>query len=118
MESITLGQIGVVVTFLVGLISGISYLRAHLKKWVAESVKDEIKPLEDGLKEVKTRVDAVDMENCKNFLVQQLAEAERGIEWDEIERERFWEQYEHYTEHGGNSYIKQKVERLQKNNKI
>ena len=112
MESITLGQIALAITFIVGLISGASYLKTNLKKWVSESLKDEFKSLDDKIKEIQRRVDDVDLENCKNFLVQQLSAAERGVKWDEIERERFYEQYQHYKDKGGNSYIKAKVERL------
>ena len=58
------------------------------------------------------------MENCKNFLVSFLARCDRGEYIDEIEKERFWEQYEHYRELGGNAYIGNKVESLRKEGKL
>ena len=60
--------------------------------------------LQKGLKDV-------DLENCKNYLVTYLAEVERGEPKDAIERERFWEEYGHYISEGGNSYIKEEVQR-------
>jgi len=42
MDKITIGEIGLVVTFLVGLISGIKYLKSNMKDWVAESLKDQL----------------------------------------------------------------------------
>ena len=118
MESITLGQIGLALTFLVGLITAVRYLKTNLKKWVVDSLKDELKGLDGKINDLKKQIDDVDVENCKNFLVQQLSDAERGVKWDEIELERFYEQYEHYQQKGGNSYIKSKVEKLKAEGKI
>ena len=118
MEGITLGQIALTVTFLVGLISGIGYLKTNLKKWVTDSLKDEFRSLDSRIKDLQKQVNDVDIENCKNCLVQQLSDAERGVKWDEIELERFYEQYEHYQEKGGNSYIKSKVEKLKAEGKL
>lgn len=36
----------------------------------------------------------------------------------ETEAERFWEQYEHYKASGGNTYIKNRIERLQAEGKL
>ena len=58
------------------------------------------------------------MQACKNYLVSFLSDVEKDELTDEIERERFWEQYQHYTEHGGNSYIKRKVEKLKSEGKL
>lgn len=58
------------------------------------------------------------MQACKNYLVSFLSDVEKNHPIDETERERFWEQYQHYTEHGGNSYIKRKVEHLQSEGKL
>ena len=58
------------------------------------------------------------MENCKNYLVTFLAACERGQAHDEIELERFHEQLSHYQAIGGNSYIKDKVMKLQNAGKL
>jgi hypothetical protein len=76
---------------------------------VIVGVKKAIKPL---LAPIEKKIDSVDMEHTKNYLVRFLAEVERSQEHDEIEIERFHEQYEHYIKIGGNSYIKAKVEKL------
>lgn len=60
---------------------------------------------------VRVELKKVDMESTKNYLVMVLSDIEKGKKMDEIESERFWEQYRHYTEAGGNSYIKRRVER-------
>ena len=118
MEQITLGQIGLAITFIVGLISGISYLRNHIHQWISDSLKDQFKSIDDKIGKLQDRVDDVDMGACKNFLVARLAEVEKGNQLDEIEKERFWEQYEHYSKIGGNSYIQRKVEQLKADGKL
>lgn len=118
MEQITLGQIGLAVTFIVGLLGGIGYLKTHLQDWIRESLKDDFRAMEDKICAVQNRLDDVDMGAVKNYLVSTLAIVEKGGWLDEIEKERFYEQYEHYSKIGGNSYIQRKVEELKKDGKI
>lgn len=51
-------------------------------------------------------------------LVSFLAGVEQGEAVDEIQTQRFYEEYEHYVNRGGNSYIKQKVQKLKDKNLI
>jgi hypothetical protein len=118
MEGITLGQIAVAVAFLVALISGISYLHKHLKEWIAQSLKDQLDSIKTEIKGLRTRIDEVDMESTKNFLVRVLSDIEQETPVDEVERLRFWEAYQHYSKMGGNSYIRDKIEKLQKAGKL
>ena len=119
MEQITLGQIGLAITFLVGLITGINYLIKQVKKWIedlqdkiSKSLSDQFESFDKKIDDLKQQVDDIDMETTKNFLVSMLSDLEKGIVWDDIETERFWEQYEHYTAKGGNTYIKTRVDKL------
>lgn len=118
MDSITIGQIGLFLTFIAGLITAFATIYRWLKKWLDKLFAAQLKDIDDRIKSVEKRVDAVDQEACKNYLVTLLSDAERGKPLDEIEKERFYEQYEHYVKNGGNSYIKSKVERLKAENKI
>lgn len=118
MEHITIGQIAEAVALLVGLIGGLTFLHVQLKKWVSDLLKDEFKEVNKKLDAVTAGLDEVDLENCKNFLVVILADIEKGNPLDEIEKERFWEEYGHYIDKGGNSYIKTKVERLKAEHKL
>ena len=117
-ETITLGQIGLAVTFLVSLISGIAFLRKSLKKWIGSTMTEQMDTLGKKIDTIHDRVEEVDQQATKNFLVRILSDVERGKELDEIEEERLWEEYEHYTSHGGNSYIKRKVEKLKQEGKL
>lgn len=115
MEDITVGQIGIGVTFLVGLITGIGYLTALIKKSIKSVLQEELKPLNDKIDEMQKELKKTDMEATKNFLVSFLANAEYNPV-NEIELQRFYEEYEHYTKMGGNTYIKDKVEKLKEKN--
>lgn len=112
MEQITIGQIALAITFIVGLISGITYIRKHLQKWIADSLRDQFAAVDTRIDKLENKIEGIDIATCKNFLVARLSELEKGFIWDEIEKERFFEQYEHYIKHGGNTYIKTKVEEL------
>ena len=118
MEQITVGEVGLTITFLVGLIGGIGYLRNHLKEWIASALKEELGSIEKKIDKMQEQINEVGKDARKNFLVARLSDAERGNEWDEVERERFWEQYDVYCKNGGNSYIKDKVNKLKLERKI
>ena len=111
MENITLGQISAAVLFLTALIGGVILLTKWIRGVIVKVMQDELAPL-------KTQVQAVDLENCKNYLVMYLASVDRGEKKDPIEEERFYEELEHYYKIGGNSYIKTKVEQLHTTNKL
>jgi hypothetical protein len=137
LESITLGQLGIAVTFIVGLITGFSFLHKKLKEYLSAVLKEEfdgIKKKIDNLSEKITEVDKntckkiddmseniieVDKNTCKNYLVSALSEIDQGHNMDDVESERFWEQYDHYTDDlKGNSYIHRKVEQLKSDGKL
>lgn len=107
MEQITLGDLARWAAFVVALGGSIAVIIRGVKTAVGKLLEPVVKQIE-----------SVDRENCKNFLVTFLAETERGQEHDQIELERFHEQFEHYKAIGGNSYIKAKVEKLQKAGKL
>lgn len=111
MEQITLGQIALSITFIVGLISGIGYLKTHIEAWFTKPLKRELEPIKEQIKEV-------DLNATKNYLVRCLKDIERGVNLSEVEMERFYEQYEHYKKSGGNSYIKKCYEQLESEGKL
>jgi len=112
MEQITVGQIAVGVAFVVALIAGVTSLKKSIKGWIEAALKDRFDALEKSQKEILARLDTVDIENCKNYLVTFLSEVARGEVKDETEIQRFWEEFQHYSEKGGNSYIRHKVDEL------
>lgn len=111
MENLTLGQISAAVLFLTALVGGIILLVKWIRSVIVNVMKAELEPMQRQLA-------AVDLENCKNYLVMYLASVDRGESKDAIEEERFYEELEHYYKIGGNSYIKTKVEQLKAAGKL
>lgn len=100
MEQITLGDLYSWATFVIGLVGSIVTIIAGVKKAVGKLLE------------------SLAMDNAKNYIVPFLARMERGEPVDSIEVERFHEEYKYYRDHDGNSYIKSRVEKLQKDGKL
>lgn len=100
MQNITLGDIATWAAFIVALGGSV----AAIIKGVQKVVEKLLLPLS--------------LDNAKNYLVPFLSKVERGEPCDEIELERFHEEFTFYTNHGGNSYIKSRVAKLQKEGKL
>ena len=110
----TIEQIGASLTLLVGLIASIIYLKKRIKEWVEFILNDKFKALNGRIDTIERKIDKVDMETCKNFLVRFLADVENGTTILPQEDQRFWEEYQHYVDNKGNSYIAEWVEKLKK----
>lgn len=100
METITLGDLARWAAFVVALGGSIAAIIRGVKK----AVEAIILPLS--------------LDNAKNYLVPFLSKVERGEPIDEIELERFHEEYAFYIEHGGNSYVKRRVDKLKQAGKL
>lgn len=118
MENLTFTDISSALTLLVGFVGSVAFLHKKLKSWIAHSLDEQLQTITKEMESVQDRLDNVDMESCKNFLVRCLSDFEKGIQISETELERFWEQYGYYSEHGGNTYISKKVEKLEHEGKI
>lgn len=107
MENITLGQISTILGFLVTLITSITYLSNVMRKHIDKLFI----PIRNDIKEV-------DKSQCKNYLVRFLKDVEKEVQLSEVERERAYECYEHYTKDlGGNSYVHDWWHRLMEDRK-
>lgn len=118
---LTLEQAAAIVIFIGGLIGGIKYLKKELKDALKDMLKDQFKGVNDKLDNMQHRIDKIDEQACKNFLIRYLADIERGDKIYDSEKQRFWEEYDHYVdpdEVDGNSYIKEWVSRLKKEGKL
>ena len=118
MENLTLGQVSFAITFMVGFFSGVGFLYKNIKGFLKKIITEQFAPFQESIDSLSDNVKKVDMESCKNYLVRCLGDFEHGNQISDIEQERFWEEYEHYLELGGNSYIKHRVEKLQSENKL
>lgn len=100
MEQITLGEIAKALAFMVALGGSVTSIILGVRK----VIKKLLEPLV--------------LDQCKDFLVQTLSEAERGTVLTEMEKLRLAERFETYTKMGGNSYIKDWYNRLKNDGKI
>lgn len=106
MEHITIGQISTFLALIVGLLGSVKYLSNELKKQVEKTLK----PINDNIKEL-------DVSQCKNYLVRYLKDVEQNNKLDEVEVERAYEIYDHYTNDlKQNSYIHKRWEELEDKN--
>ena len=118
MENITLGEISIAITFMVGFLGGVGFLYRGIKGVLEKLIIEQFEPFQKSIDDLKRNVESVDMESCKNYLVRCLGDFEHGNKLSDVEQERFWEEYEHYLMIGGNSYIKHRVEKLQAEKKL
>lgn len=114
MEAWTLGAVAVGLAFITTLVATIKKLIRDLSDAISSVVKQEMKPLEAKLDVLTNKLDDVDINSSKNFLVARFGEIERGEVLDEITRQRVYEEYEHYMELGGNSYIHSRFDELKR----
>lgn len=117
MEEITIGQVAVFLAFIVALWGSIETISKKISKAFDSSLDKKLKPLEDKIDKIEKKVNDVDMNATKNYLLARIEETKHsGI--DEVTRMRLLEQWEHYKALGGNSFIAGELEKLRKENKI
>lgn len=117
MDTLTLGQISITLAFIVGLWISVETLSKKISTLNEKALTDALKPTNDKLDKLSKKMDDVDLNSTKNFLVSSFLDVEMG-HVDEVTISRIYEQYEHYIKLGGNSYIKDRFDKLKKNNKI
>lgn len=104
MENVTLGQLSNVLLFIVEFTGVIVTIIVAIKKI-----------LDKQLKPINAKIDALDKNQCRNYLVEFLADVEQGSSKDETQIKRAYEVYDHYSKDlNGNSYIHDKWERIMK----
>lgn len=104
---------------IVAVVLGSEALFKFIEWFFDRKDRKEENPILKELAEIKKDIRLLDKAMCKNFLVQCLADFEKGNKLSDVEVERFWEQYDHYiNELHENTYIKEWTERLKKEGKI
>ena len=117
-EALTIKDISLGLTMIVGLLTSTTFINKTLKEWISKMFNEKVEPFNEKLDELDEKISRVDLETCKNYITRSLADLEKGNGLSDTELERLWEQYEHYIDNGGNSYIKHRVEKLQQENKL
>ena len=99
LSNLTLGNFAEALVFITGLLGSIAYLKANIHKWV--------------LGDIDKKLEAIQMESCKDYLVQNIGNMERGVKLSQTEIQRFYDRYKIYGDLGGNGYIRSEVEALE-----
>ena len=104
---LTIEEIGLLLTFIVSIITSIEFLLNRLKKQVTNT-----------LEPINKYIEYLDISQCKNYLVKFLSDLENNNGVSEAEKQRAYEIYDHYTHDlGQNSYIHSKWSILMKGEK-
>jgi conjugal transfer/entry exclusion protein len=119
MESITLGDISNVLAFIAGILAAGGSIAGFMSRRFGKVMKEELKPLNDKIDGLANQVNQVDIDNTKNYLQQTISAVSEGAKLDTAARERFYENYDHYTNDLNlNSWVHKEVERLEKEGKL
>ena len=111
MENITLGTLAVALAFIVGLWGSIEFLSIRVTRSLKTTIQTEMAPLSSKLSDLE-------MQSTKNFLVSTLSSIEKTGWASDSEKQRFYEEFDHYEKMKGNGYIHAWVEDLKKQGKI
>lgn len=130
MSNITLGNLSSEILFLVTLIGGIIALVVYIKKALNVVIQEQVKPINEGIeaklviinndiKDIKSSIYELGINDCKNFLTIEFARLLRGEELSSDEIRWIYHNYEKYTNvYGQNSYIHEQFVKLKNLGKL
>lgn len=119
MESITLGDISNVLVFIAGILASGGSIAVFFSKRFGKMMAEQLKPTNEKIDAISAQVKQVDIDNTKNYLQQTISAIDSGARLDTAGRERFYENYDHYTNDLNlNSWVHKEVDRLEKEGKL
>ena len=117
MESLTLGELAKALTFLMGLIGSIKYIKNGTVKSVSKVIDNRLEPIRKEIKDLREETSKNNLSSIKTDLIN-LMELTYKEKVSPEQKMRSYELYDYYCKHGGNSYVHDKWERLKKENKL
>ena len=69
-----------------------------------------VKEIADKLNIMQNKIDHTEMAKLKNQILSYYKKYKDIGEWDEFESDVFWDLYDSYISHGGNSFVKKDIE--------
>ena len=118
MENITLGQIVAIITFASVLIGAITGLIGFSKSFISK-VLNPINEKVDHLEKMSSNSrNNIELELIKIILVNFMNDIERGNDKSSIQKQNAYELYDRYKTLGGNSYVHDSWEKLNKEGKV
>lgn len=117
MENITLGQIAKELAFAVALIGSVVYLKKGTIKGLSKVINSQLEPIKAEIKKLKEETSKNNLSSIKTDLINLMELADKKTISTE-QKIRTYELYDYYCQHGGNSYVHDKWEKLQKEGKL
>lgn len=117
MENVTLGEIAKTLAFVVGIIGSVLYLKKGIVNSLSKVINKELVPIKKEIKEFKEETAKNNLSSIKTDLINLMELADKKTISTE-QKIRSYELYDYYSQHGGNSYVHDKWERLKKEGKI
>jgi len=117
MENLTLGELAKVLTFLIGLIGSIKYIKNGTVKSISKVIDNRLEPIKKEIKDLREETTKNNLSSLKTDLINLMELADKKAISTE-QKIRAHELYDYYFQHGGNSYVHDKWERLIKENKL
>lgn len=117
MESLTLGELAKALTFLMGLIGSIKYIKSGTVKSLSKVIDNTLEPIRKEIKDLREETSKNNLSSIKTDLIN-LMELTDKEKVSPEQKMRSYELYDYYCKHGGNSYVHDKWERLKKENKL
>ena len=74
------------------------------------NLANTVNDIADTLGVIQKKIDNTEMATLKDKLLLYYKKYKDIGEWDEFESEVFWELYDSYISHGGNSFVKNEIE--------
>lgn len=117
MENITLGQIAKELAFAVALIGSAVYLKKGTIKGLSKVINSQLEPIKVEIKKLKEETSKNNLSSIKTDLINLMELADKKTISTE-QKMRSYELYDYYCQHGGNSYVHDKWEKLKKEGKL
>lgn len=118
LEGISLGQILISLTFIVGFMTAIKKAETIIDDWFKNKLSPKLDPLYNQLNDLSEKLNELEMDSYKRYLVLTMTNIGRGEKIDEVERSLFDEMYKKYIDHGGNTYVQRKYKKLEEAGKL
>ena len=97
------------------LITAVTTICTFIQKAINKSLEKTLKSIDKRIDELDKKIEELDRNQCKNYLVTFLNAKKKGLQMTEIENQRAYEVYDHYTFYlKGNSWLHDDWEKLMK----
>ena len=96
MNEMTIISIATVLNAILVIMNFISKIKKPVDNAVEKKFEEALKPINEKLEVIDTRIDKLDKNQCKNYLTEFLEDVKNGIPKSDIQIQRATEVYDHY----------------------